>query len=80
MSSSHRPSRRDLLRAGLAGRTWDVVIDNSGYFPRMVAASAQLLAANASQYIFISSISAYDENPEAGGASTSPPRAMRTGQ
>lgn len=51
----------------LAGRKWDVVIDNSGYYPRMVKASAQLLAGNASQYIFISSISAYDENPAAGG-------------
>jgi 2'-hydroxyisoflavone reductase len=40
-----------------------VVIDNSGYFPRMVAASAQLLAPQATQYIFISSISAYAENP-----------------
>jgi 2'-hydroxyisoflavone reductase len=51
----------------LAGRKWDVVIDNSGYFPRMVKASAELLAPNASQYIFISSISVYDENPAAGG-------------
>jgi 2'-hydroxyisoflavone reductase len=51
----------------LVGRTWDVVIDNSGYFPRMVEASAQLLAKSASQYIFISSISAYGENPAQGG-------------
>src|SRR5262245_14672510 len=27
----------------LAGRRWDVVIDNSGYYPRTVAASAKLL-------------------------------------
>jgi 2'-hydroxyisoflavone reductase len=54
----------------LVGRKWDVVIDNSGYFPRMVKASAQLLASNASQYIFISSISAYDENPAGGGDET----------
>jgi 2'-hydroxyisoflavone reductase len=45
------------------------VIDNSGYFPRMVKASAELLAPNVGQYIFISSISAYDEAsiPERGG-------------
>jgi 2'-hydroxyisoflavone reductase len=43
----------------LVGKQWDVVIDNSGYFPRHVEASAQLLAANATQYIFISSISVY---------------------
>jgi 2'-hydroxyisoflavone reductase len=56
----------------LKGRTWDVVIDNSGYFPRMVKASAELLAPNAAQYIFISSISAYDEasTPAAGGDET----------
>src|SRR5690606_5751731 len=28
----------------LAGKTWDVVIDNSGYYPRHVEASAKLLA------------------------------------
>jgi 2'-hydroxyisoflavone reductase len=56
--------------AQLAGRSWDVVIDNSGYFPRMVAASAQLLAPSASRYIFISSISAYADNPAAGGDET----------
>ncbi len=53
----------------LVGRSWDVVIDNSGYFPRLVAASAQLLARTCKQYIFISSVSAYDEhsNPATGG-------------
>lgn len=56
----------------LVGKTWDVVIDNSGYFPRMVSASAQLLAKSASQYIFISSISAYSENPAQGGDETTP--------
>jgi len=54
----------------LVGRTWDVVIDNSGYFPRMVTASAQLLAPHAAQYIYISSISAYATNPDAGGDET----------
>ncbi len=43
----------------LAGGRWDVVIDNSGYVPRHVAASARLLADATSHYIFISSISAY---------------------
>jgi len=46
----------------LAGHQWDAVIDNSGYFPREVAASAQLLASNVKQYIFISSISVYADN------------------
>jgi 2'-hydroxyisoflavone reductase len=43
----------------LAGRKWDGVLDTSGYFPRMVKASAELLAPNVRQYIFISSISVY---------------------
>jgi 2'-hydroxyisoflavone reductase len=51
----------------LNGRTWDVVIDNSGQYPRMVGASSRLLGAHASRYIYISSISAYAENPAAGG-------------
>lgn len=54
----------------LAGKRWDVVIDNSGYYPRMVGASAQLLAPNVGQYIFISSISAYATNPASGGDET----------
>jgi 2'-hydroxyisoflavone reductase len=51
----------------LVGRSWDAVIDNSGYFPRMVEASAKLLAPHTKHYIFISSISAYAENPATGG-------------
>ena len=46
----------------LEGRKWDAVIDNSGNFPRMVGASAKLLAPNVKQYIHISSISAYADN------------------
>jgi 2'-hydroxyisoflavone reductase len=57
--------------AQLAGRQWDVVIDNSGYYPRMVSASAQLLARqHAGLYIYISSISAYADNPAGGGDET----------
>jgi 2'-hydroxyisoflavone reductase len=57
----------------LVGRRWDVVIDNSGYYPRMVSASARLLASQgAERYIYISSISAYDVNPPKGGDETTP--------
>jgi 2'-hydroxyisoflavone reductase len=54
----------------LAGKQWDVVIDNSGFYPRMVKASADLLAPSAKLYIYISSISAYGENPPNGGDET----------
>ena len=44
---------------GLKGREWDVVIDNSGYVPRHVRLSAELLAPKVKQYVFVSSISVY---------------------
>lgn len=43
----------------LKGRTFDAVIDTSGYVPRIVRASAELLAPSVQQYVFISSISVY---------------------
>ncbi|MCH9694741.1 MAG: NAD-dependent epimerase/dehydratase family protein [Gammaproteobacteria bacterium] len=46
---------------GLKGRTWDAVIDNSGYVPRHVQDSARLLAASSSHYLFISTVSVYND-------------------
>ena len=43
----------------LRGRRWDTVIDTCGYVPRIVSASAQLLAGAAEHYTFISSLSVY---------------------
>src|SRR5262249_8571435 len=43
----------------LAGREWDAAIDTSGYVPRIVRASAELLAAAVGRYCFISSVSVY---------------------
>lgn len=54
-----RPDAKPKGLEQLAGKKWDAVIDNSGFYPRMVKASADLLAPNAKQYVFISSISAY---------------------
>jgi len=48
--------------AALAEGTWDAVIDTSGYFPRLVRASAELLAPRVGQYVYISSISVYADN------------------
>jgi 2'-hydroxyisoflavone reductase len=44
---------------GLAGRKWDAVIDNSGYVPRHVRLSAELLHASVPHYLFVSSVSVY---------------------
>ncbi len=43
----------------LKGRDWDVVIDNSGYTPKQVRATAELLKGHVKQYIFISSVAVY---------------------
>ena len=57
-----RDPQKDGGLKSLEGRKWDAVIDNSGYFPRMVGASARLLAPNADHYIFISTASVYAED------------------
>jgi 2'-hydroxyisoflavone reductase len=53
-----RGDRDGDLRA-LEGRTWDAVVDTSGYFPRIVRASAELLSGRVDHYTFISSASVY---------------------
>lgn len=61
---------------GLRGRTWDAVIDNSGYVPRIVGASAGLLADRVDRYLFVSSICQYDNWAEGGrGGTEERPRA-----
>jgi 2'-hydroxyisoflavone reductase len=50
---------RDGKIEALTGRDWDVVIDNSGYVPRLVKLTADALQSRVGHYIFISSISAY---------------------
>jgi 2'-hydroxyisoflavone reductase len=47
--------------APLRGRTWDAVVDTSGYVPRVVRAAAAMLAGSVGHYTFISSLSVYRE-------------------
>jgi len=44
---------------GLKGRAWDAVIDTSGYVPRVVRLSAELLRPQVPHYVFISTVSVY---------------------
>jgi 2'-hydroxyisoflavone reductase len=44
--------------SALEGRTWDAVIDPSGYTPAAVRASAELLR-DSGRYVFVSSVSVY---------------------
>ena len=53
------PSKDEGLK-GIEGKTWDVVFDDNGYFPRHVKASADMLAkAGVDHYVYVSSVSAY---------------------
>ena len=50
---------RDGDLSALGGRAWDAVVDTSGYVPRVVRASAELLRDAVGHYTFVSSISVY---------------------
>ena len=50
----------DGLKALEGSRTWDVVIDNSGYVPRHVRDSAELLKGRVGRYIYTSTTGVYD--------------------
>jgi 2'-hydroxyisoflavone reductase len=52
---------READLAVLEGRSWDAVVDPSGYVPHVVRASAERLAAAVEHYVFVSSISVYAE-------------------
>ncbi|HEX4818292.1 MAG TPA: NAD-dependent epimerase/dehydratase family protein, partial [Nonomuraea sp.] len=57
-----RESAGDLARL-VEGRSWDLVVDTSGYVPRVVGASARALSGHAATYAFVSTISAVDGFP-----------------
>jgi 2'-hydroxyisoflavone reductase len=53
----NRDGDLDALRDG----SWDGVVDTSGYVPRIVRQSAELLRDRVQRYVFVSSISAYGD-------------------
>ena len=61
---------RDGKLDALKGRKWDAVIDTSGYVPRHVRLSAELLAPNVQQYLFISTIGLYADFSKANDESS----------
>ena len=55
---------RDAGAAGLTaltGRHWDACVDVSGYTPRQVRPSAELLQAHIGRYVFVSAVSVYGD-------------------
>ncbi|MEI9863151.1 MAG: NAD-dependent epimerase/dehydratase family protein [Limisphaerales bacterium] len=66
---------RDLGAAGLSAlndRSWDVCADVSGYTPRQVRASAEMLRSRIKRYVFISTVSVYQDFAEAPVLETGP--------
>jgi 2'-hydroxyisoflavone reductase len=53
--------------SSLDGRTWDAVIDTSGYLPAVVLRSAEALKGSVGRYLFVSSISVYGNFREGPG-------------
>ena len=51
------------LRALHGTRRWDVVIDNSGYVPRHVHDSIELLQDRCRRYVFVSTVAVYEYAP-----------------
>ncbi|MBC7897050.1 MAG: NAD-dependent epimerase/dehydratase family protein [Cytophagaceae bacterium] len=57
---------RDGKLDALKGKSWDVVIDNSGYVPSHVQQSAELLKGSVGHYFYTSTIDAYRDFHTAG--------------
>jgi 2'-hydroxyisoflavone reductase len=55
---------RDGKLDALIGGRWDGLVDTSGYVPRVVRQSAELLRDAVARYVFVSSISAYGDFSE----------------
>lgn len=50
----------DGLKSLEGDRRWDVVVDNSGYVPRHVRDSAELLKDRCDRYVYVSTVAVYD--------------------
>ena len=57
--AEHLLGDRDGGLEPLAGRTWDACVDVSGYEPRLVRASAEVLRASVARLVYVSTISVY---------------------
>ncbi len=71
---------RDGNLDALRGHRWDAVIDTSGYVPRIVRESAELLRSWADHYTFVSSISVYADFTTMGLCETDPVEKLEDAQ
>ncbi|HET9338495.1 MAG TPA: NAD-dependent epimerase/dehydratase family protein [Casimicrobiaceae bacterium] len=58
--------------AAIASGTWDAVFDTSGYVPRIVGASCDLLESRVRRYLFVSSLSVYADTSRPGVTEDAP--------
>ena len=58
--------------AAIASGTWDAAFDTSGYVPRIVGASCDLLADRVRRYLFVSSLSVYADTSKPGVTEDAP--------
>jgi 2'-hydroxyisoflavone reductase len=65
----------DGLKALEGNRTWDVVVDNSGYVPRHVRDSAELMKGRCGRYVYTSTVAVYDFEKQHHVDNTGPMRA-----
>lgn len=56
----------------LEGQIWDAVIDVVGYLPRLVRLSAEVLKQNVSRYVFVSTISVFEDFRKVGITESDP--------
>lgn len=68
----HLHGDRDGGLGVLEGRTWDAVVDTCGYVPRIVGQSVDALKGAVGRYLFVSTISVYDEPMVAGAGEDAP--------
>jgi 2'-hydroxyisoflavone reductase len=77
----NRDARIDQGLSALAGeRRWDVVIDNSGYIPRHVRDSVELLKHRVGRYVYVSTVAVYDPSGGTTLDESSPLRRMANPQ
>ena len=70
--AEHLTGDRDGGLAPLEGRRFDAVLDTCGYLPRVVSASATLLADSVDRYLFVSSLSAFPDDAPPGVTENDP--------
>jgi 2'-hydroxyisoflavone reductase len=69
----NRDSKIEPGLAALEGtRRWDIVIDNSGYVPRHVRDSVNLLKDRVGRYVYVSTVAVYDSSATSVMTETSP--------